>query len=211
MKQFDVYFKDLTPEAQKEFLLFQGIYNAKAGNYDVFPIATIEGSEPELTELKLYCPLVVTIEPRTELGEDDEEPHEISSKAAHYFEQYVSDAAHLSLTDETSRGLMDYFDGSDVVNDKVYSMHPAVEVKNGELVGVCVLRIKEPLTPSELNEIREYATGQFSDGWGEGFEQHAINTPLGDLYVSFWNSDKDYSLRTEQEMAKPFKNRGDAR
>lgn len=208
---YDIYFRDLTPEAQKEFLKFAGIADAKDGNYDMFPITAIEAPEPELTELKLYCPLVVTIDPHTELGEDDEEPHEISSKTAHYFEQYVADAVHLSIAEESPRGLMDYYNGSMEVNDKVYSMYPAVEVKNGELMGVCILKTKAPLTPSELNEIREEAIGQFSDGWGEGFEQHGIKTPLGDLYVSFWNSDKSYALRTEQEMAKPPRNRGDAR
>jgi hypothetical protein len=192
-------------------LKFQGIADAKEGNFDFMPITVIEEPELELMELKLYCPLVVTIEPHTELGEDNEEPHEISSKTAHYFEQYVSDAVHLSMTDETSRGLMDYYHGSEIVNDKVYSMHPAVEVKSGELTGVCVLKLREALNPSELEAIKEAAIGQFADGWGEGFEQHAINTPLGDLYISFRNSGKDYSLRTEQEIVKPPKNRGDAR
>ena len=208
---YDIYFRDLTPEAQKEFLNFAGIADAKDGNYDVFPVTTIEEPERELTEIKLYCPLAVTIDPHTELGGDDEEPHEISSKTAHYFEQYVADAVHLSMTEESPRGLMDYHNGSTEVNDKVYSMYPAVEVKNGELMGVCVLQIKAPLTAAELNEVREEAIGQFADGWGEGFEQHGIKTPLGDIYVSFWNSDKSYALRTEQEMAKPPKNRGDAR
>lgn len=214
MKEFEIYFRDLTPEAQNEFLKFQGIADAKEGNFDFVPITIIEG--PELTELKLYCPLVVCADPNSELGYEygangEDEPHEISNKAARYFEAYVSEAIDRSMSEETPRGLMDYFDGSEEANEKVYSMRPAVEVKNGELMGVCILQIREPLNPTELNEMREEATGQFADGWGEGFEQHAIHTPLGDLYVSFWHSGEDYSLRTEQEVAKPPKNRGDAR
>lgn len=216
MSEFEIYFRDLTPEAQKAFLRFVGIADAKDGNYDVFPITTIEAPEPELTEFKLYCPLVVCADPNSELGYEydangENEPHEISNKAARYFETYVSEALDRSMTEETPRGLMDYFDGSAEVNEKVYSMRPAVEVRNDELMGVCILKTKAPLTAAELNEVREAAIGQFADGWGEGFEQHGIKTPLGDLYVSFWNSDKSYALRTEQEMAKPPKNRGDAR
>ena len=213
---YDIYFRDLNPQAQAAFLEYLELRDPAEANFDVVPIATIEGPEPELTELKLYCPLVVCADPNSELGYEygsngEDEPHEITNRAARYFETQVSEAIDRSMSGETLRGLMDYFDGSDAVNDKVYSMHPAVEVKGGELVGVCVLRIKGSLSLSELNEVREEAIGQFSDGWGEGFEQRGIKTPRGDLYVSFWNSDKDYSLRTEQEMAKPFKNRGDAR
>ena len=64
MSEFEIYFRDLTPEAQKEFLKFEGIDDAKDGNYDVFAITAIEAPEPELTELKLYCPLVVRADPR---------------------------------------------------------------------------------------------------------------------------------------------------
>ena len=32
---FDIYFSDLTPEAQKRFLAFYGLINAAEGNYDV--------------------------------------------------------------------------------------------------------------------------------------------------------------------------------
>lgn len=34
---------------------------------------------------------------------------------------------------------------------------------------------------------------------------------LGDLYFIFWNSGKDYNLRTEQEMTKVPGKRGDTR
>lgn len=216
MTELEIYFRDLTPEVQQAFLKFVGIADAKDGNYDVFPITTIEAPEPELTELKLYCPLVVCADPSSELAYEfgatgENEPHEISNKAAQYFEAYVTAAIEKSMIGESPRGLMDYFDGSAEVNDKVYSMHPAVEIVNGELTGVCVLQLTAPLTAAELKDIREDAIFQFADGWGEGFEQYGVKTPLCNLYVSFWNGGKDYALKTEREMEKPPKNRGDAR
>lgn len=42
--------------------------------------------------------------------------------------------------------------------------------------------------------------GQESDGWGEGFEQREIKTEEGELCVSFWNSDNDFFIKTEQEL-----------
>ena len=38
------------------------------------------------------------------------------------------------------------------------------------------------------------------NGWGEGFEQRPIRTEDGELYVSFWNSGRDFSIQTEQEL-----------
>lgn len=42
MKTFEIYYKDLTPEAKRRFLEFAGVANAEEGNYDVFPIATVD-------------------------------------------------------------------------------------------------------------------------------------------------------------------------
>lgn len=41
----DIYFSDLTPEAQKRFLAFYNLSNAAEGNYDVFPIISIPDAD----------------------------------------------------------------------------------------------------------------------------------------------------------------------
>ena len=56
------------------------------------------------------------------------------------------------------------------------------------LYGVLECKISEPLTEEEIKVLKEYWTGQMSDGWGEGFEQRPINVEDGEIYVSFWNS-----------------------
>ena len=38
---FEIYFSDLTPEAQERFLASCGLSSAAEGNYDVFPIKQI--------------------------------------------------------------------------------------------------------------------------------------------------------------------------
>lgn len=46
----------------------------------------------------------------------------------------------------------------------------------------------------------DYVEGQNSDGYGEVFEQHPIKTSDGEIYVSFWDSGRNYSVKLEQEL-----------
>lgn len=48
-KSFEIYLRDLTPEKQREVLDFFELDSAEDGNYDVFPIATLD-YEPEIEE-----------------------------------------------------------------------------------------------------------------------------------------------------------------
>ena len=76
----------------------------------------------------------------------------------------------------------------------------SVEGRDGELVGVITAKIYGQLTEEELEEFRLYCEGQLSDGVGGSLEQRPIKTPDGDIYVSFWNSDDNWSLQTEEEI-----------
>ena len=56
------------------------------------------------------------------------------------------------------------------------------------------------LSDEALAKFIDYCTGQLSDGWGESLEQKYIRTGIGEVNVSFWNSDDSWSLQTEDEM-----------
>lgn len=45
------------------------------------------------------------------------------------------------------------------------------------------------LTPGLMEHLVDFITGQFSDGWGETFEQDVFDTCDEDFYASFWWSE----------------------
>ena len=95
---------------------------------------------------------------------------------------------------------MHYFDRSLVVAAKVMSAYPKVEIVDGELYGVLECKVSEALTEHDIEVLKEYWTGQMSDGWGEGFEQHPISVEDGEIYVSFWNSENFWIVMIEEEL-----------
>lgn len=98
------------------------------------------------------------------------------------------------------RGLMHYFDRDREVAAKVASAWPAVKEVDGDLYGVLICEITEPLTEGEISVLKDYWTGQMSDGWGEGFEQQPIQTEEGELYVSFWSNEDLWKVMTAEEL-----------
>ncbi len=91
--------------------------------------------------------------------------------------------------------LMDYFEGNPAIAEKVESAVVSVKAAEGELHGCTTLQLREPLEAGELAELCEYLTGQYSDGWGEGFEQRDIEVDGGTLNVHFWQSDDQFRFR----------------
>ena len=96
--------------------------------------------------------------------------------------------------------LMQYFSGSASIQEKVKSAVVTIENQEGTLYGCTKLELNEFLNTEELKELGDYITGQYSDGWGEGFEQRGIKIPEGELYVSFWNSGDEFFLTTEEGL-----------
>lgn len=97
--------------------------------------------------------------------------------------------------------LMEYFQGSVSVKEKVESAVISVEPSKGVLYGCAALHLKEPLEAGELQELCEYLTGQYSDGWGEGLEQRDIRVDGGTLNVHFWRAGE-----MKFQIRKPEKN-----
>ena len=98
------------------------------------------------------------------------------------------DKAVKAYTDNGTENLMKYFNGSDFIKRHVLSAVTSVEIRDGQLYGCTTVRTDENLSEPGWDQLMDYLTGQYSDGWGEGFEQREIETEDGLLYVHFWQS-----------------------
>lgn len=140
-----------------------------------------------------YCPLVGNIED----GYDD--TFTVGSSFLRDYAWAIEDAIEKDrrLDDQD---MAQYFHEDAGLKDKLASMVWGVEAYRGELFGKIECSLKEEMIPAEEEILKDYITGQNSDGWGEHFEQQPIDTEDGDLYVSFWNSGDDYAIMTQDEL-----------
>ena len=127
-------------------------------------------------------------------------------------DSYLADSA-----DEISNALKEYtanvendmaayYNEDDGVSEKMTSAVWSVELHGDRLFGRIDCSLKEALTTEETEALRDWLTGQCSDGLGEGFEQQPIDTMDGELFVSFWNSGDDYAMMTESEFDEYLQN-----
>ena len=159
---------------------------------------------PKLTTLKLYMPLTADLFAPNEYGDMDEysellEGHELRG----YQDQITAALVKNRMPEETERGLMHWYDVADSIDRKVHSAVFTVESRDRQLWGVAECRVAGGLSTAEMDTLKDFITGQASDGWGESFEQQEIRVDGGsELYIHFWNSDQ-WSIQTEQELFAP--------
>ena len=152
----------------------------------------------ELT-FKLYSPLTAEFLPDdNRFWQEDElvelSGYELSDYAAAISEQIEREGDHLEqyLDDENDPCLAAH----------VKSIRISVEERGGELCGCATVVVDEDLTERGWNDLQGYLSGQYSDGWGEGFEQRDIQVEDGNLNVHFWQ-EEHFAFAVEQVTNEP--------
>jgi len=134
----------------------------------------------ELQTLRLFSPLFPHIYRKDEWGDFENDPEDLTAGEVLEYEDEIHFLIQKEkLPSEGERGLAVYLD--DNLSQKVQSINPSVEEWNGELWGVTEVQTNGELSFSELAELTDWLSGQFSDGWGEGLEQREIKVDDGQL------------------------------
>ena len=142
--------------------------------------------------MKFYSPLTAEFFPN-EPDWEDESYNEYEGCPLNGYDllQYadaVNEAVKKDIADFNG-DLMQYYHEDDSVRSKVVSAVPSVEICGNKLCGCMNVELREPLNEGEQAALCDYISGQYSDGWGEGFEQRDIRVDDGTLAVNFWQED----------------------
>ena len=150
-------------------------------------------------EMKFYSPLTAEFFPDEPDWEDESyNEYEGYPMDGHDLLQYadaVDEAVKKDIADFNG-DLMQYYHEDDSVRSKVVSAVPSVKICGNKLCGCLTVELKETLLDDEQTVLCNYISGQYSDGWGEGFEQREIEVEDGKLYVHFWQ-DHDFELKRD--------------
>ena len=159
--------------------------------------------------MKFYSPLTADFFPNEPDYEDEfYDEYEGCPLDGHDLLQYadaVDEAVKKDIADFNGN-LMQYYREDDSVRRKVVRAVPNVDEVNGELVGSLWVDTDAPLTAEEQAVFCAYISGQYSDGWGEGFEQRDIRVDDGTLAVHFWQEDGFKMTPSFEKIPKPEKN-----
>ena len=152
--------------------------------------------------MKFYSPLTADFFPNEPDYEDEfYDEYEGYPMDGHDLLQYadaVDEAVKKDIADFNG-DLMQYYHEDDSVRHKVVSAVPSVEIHGNKLCGCLNVELQESLNEGEQAVLCDYISGQYSDGWGEGFEQRDIRVDDGTLAVHFWQED-GFEMTPEREM-----------
>ena len=158
-------------------------------------------------EMKFYSPLTAEFFPDEPDWEDESyNEYEGYPMDGHDLLQYadaVDEAVKKDIADFNG-DLMQYYHEDDFVRQKVVSAVPSVEIHGNKLCGCLNVELRESLSEGEQAVLCDYISGQYSDGWGEGFEQRDIRVEDGTLAVHFWQ-DHDFELKRDVPDMTEFK------
>ena len=145
-----------------------------------------------------YFPLACSI------PDEDGNLEEVSPYILPQYSEQIQDAIEADQKRDIDTMAMYFWTHDQKLNDSIRSKLLTCEwgLANigPSLYGQVEVTATEPFTEKEVRAMKEWISGQNSDGLGEGFEQRPIETVDGDLHVHFWNSGNDYRIVTDDEI-----------
>ena len=129
-----------------------------------------------------------------------DEAEELNDMLALIYRPYIEHA--LTEYQGKDSDMARYFDSyySETASKKAKHIWWGFEQANNRLFGKVEVALTEELTAEETEIIKDWITGQNSDGLGEGFEQREFKAGSRTISVSFWNPGDDYCIYDEKEF-----------
>lgn len=144
-----------------------------------------------------YCPLTADLYERNEWGDMSDDPLELDGDLISGYEQRIREAL---MREQDGDDMAAYFDEDNAAVSKLRAVEWDVESVGGVLYGKITAHLTELFTDEEEAVFLDWVSGQNSDGLGEGFEQRAIRTGDGEMYVHLWNPDDSWFLCREDQL-----------
>lgn len=144
-------------------------------------------------EMSLYFPIT------GRLDDGENEPYAVGERFLYAYRHDIQDA----IQQHQDRGIEDiakYYCGDAGVKAKLVSAAWTAEEIGGSVYGRVDIRLREDLTDEETEKLKDWISGQNSDGAFENLEYHPIETADGDLEISLWSDDDGYAIMTRSEL-----------
>ena len=93
-----------------------------------------------------------------------------------------------------------FYNDEDGVREKLVSADWSTEVVDGTLYGKVTVQLREELTEEETTILKDWISGQNSDGSFECLEDYPIETEDGSLAISLWHGGSDYFIADRDEL-----------
>lgn len=136
--------------------------------------------------------------------DEDGELHETSVYGLTRYSEEIQDAIEADQKRDIDTMAMYFWTHDQKVNEsiraKLLTCKWGVASLGFTLYGQVEVTATESFTEKEVRAMKEWISGQNSDGLGESFENRPIETEDGDLHVHFWHSGNDYFIVTDSEV-----------
>ena len=150
-----------------------------------------------MMKFKLYMPISATLNASTEKSA------EIPQGELTEFQAEIAEAmAGITHPAEADRGLMHWYCDSDSVNRKVHSVTFRPECRNGTVWCVADCKLREPLSPKELEKLKGFVELHAATTWSDLLEKNPVRKGDRALTVQIWRKE-GWSIRTEKERFGP--------
>ena len=168
---------------------------------DNFKVIPQQDVNPEREVVRLYSPLSAIYY----CPDPDDEYHcstiarELPSDSLAGAEKEITQAiTKWIMPDESERGLFLGYDRGLAL--KVHSTSPAVQLVNGELWGVGIFHLNEPLSENEMLDLKNWWQAEVRDLVQEDFSRVGISCAYGEIFVHFMGDEEKWNMFEESEL-----------